>query len=1011
MDYESFLREKIPAAAKNGLDISSKDIHPILKPHQRAIVQWAVRGGRRGIFAAFGLGKTMIQLEILKLILRAHGGAGLIVLPLGVRQEFIRDAAMVDLVPKFIRSPAEIEPGRIHLTNYETVRDGKLDPALFTVASLDEASALRGFGGTKTFREFMRLFAPVRFRFVATATPSPNEYIEILSYSAFLGIMDVGQAKTRFFRRNSEQADKLTLHPHKEREFWLWVASWGLFVQKPSDLGFSDEGYELPPLEVHWHEIGSDHSQAGADRQGQRLIFVDPAIGVTAAASEKRNSLPKRIERMVAIVREQRMVSSVLSGTQNAISATGTNLLSEKQGTNPGTRTGLEESQSRKNETAPENIPREEQGQDQSTVAGMVPEQQDRGGGKEQDKETGALWPDARGVPGHHRHAARGMRDLWTEFPHSEDGRGPLSRDGRSEGYSLPTVQRGTGPVLRRSGDAPGRGTLSDQLIIWCDLNDEQRAIEKALGAEGLTYSSLYGRTDLEVRECLIEAWRARETDVFLSKPVMYGAGVNLQQCHTMIFVGVGYKFADWVQGIHRIYRFLQEHKCTVHVIYTEAESAIRRALEGKWERHKEQAAIMAKIIQQYGLAESALIRALRRSIGIERLEERGKLWRAINNDAVLETRTIANNIAGFILTSIPFATQYEYTPSYNDFGHTDNNSHFWKQMDYLTPELLRVLQPGRVCAIHIKDRIIPGGLRGLGFQTVAPFHAEAIFHFQKHGFAFLGMKTIVTDVVRENNQTYRLGWTEQCKDGSRMGVGMPEYLLLFRKPPSDPSNGYADLPVLKEKPLCDDHGTPAPFDSRRNWKKPIPGTGYSRARWQMDAHGFSRSSGNRLLSSDELAGLPHEAMYKLWRDRSLNRVYDFEQHVAVAENLDHIERLPATFMLFPPHSWHPDVWTDVARMRTLNSSQAAAGRQMHLCPLQFDIADRAIIQFSMPEETVFDPFAGIMTVPYCAVRLGRRGIGVELNTGYFVDGVIYLRAAEEELSVPTLFDLDGVYA
>jgi hypothetical protein len=116
----------------------------------------------------------------------------------------------------------------------------------------------------------------VPFRFVATATPSPNEYIEILAYAAFLGIMDVGQAKTRFFKRNSEKADALTLHPHKEREFWLWVASWALFVQKPSDLGFSDEGYALPALDVRWHELPSDHSTAGAEKDGQGACSATP---------------------------------------------------------------------------------------------------------------------------------------------------------------------------------------------------------------------------------------------------------------------------------------------------------------------------------------------------------------------------------------------------------------------------------------------------------------------------------------------------------------------------------------------------------------------------------------------------------------------------------------------------------------------------------------------------------------------------------------------------------------
>lgn len=238
------------------------------------------------------------------------------------------------------------------------------------------------------------------------------------------------------------------------------------------------------------------------------------------------------------------------------------------------------------------------------------------------------------------------------------------------------------------------------------------------------------------------------------------------------------------------------------------------------------------------------------------------------------------------------------------------------------------------------------------------------------------------------------------------MGCGVPEYILLFRKPPSDLSNGYADLPVVKEKPLCDDHGEPRTFDSKTNWKKPIPGTGYSRARWQFDAHAFLRSSGDRLLSSAELVNLPHDQLYKLWRDRSRDAVYDFEGHVGVAEELDHEQRLPATFMLLPPHSWHPDVWTDVARMRTLNGAQTQAGRENHLCPLQFDIVDRLIIQLSMEGETVFDPFAGIGTVPLEALKLKRRGLGVELNPGYFRDAVQYLKDAEAAAAIPTLFDL-----
>jgi hypothetical protein len=110
--------------------------------------------------------------------------------------------------------------------------------------------------------------------------------------------------------------------------------------------------------------------------------------------------------------------------------------------------------------------------------------------------------------------------------------------------------------------------------------------------------------------------------------------------------------------------------------------------------------------------------------------------------------------------------------------------------------------------------------------------------------------------------------------------------------------------------------------------------------------------------------------------------------------------------MQFPPHSWHPDVWTDIARMRTLNMLQERKGQEQHLCPLQWDIVERAITQMSMPGEVVFDPFAGIFSVPYMAVKLERYGIGIELADRYWRDGVAYCEEAEKQYAVPTLFDL-----
>ena len=292
------------------------------------------------------------------------------------------------------------------------------------------------------------------------------------------------------------------------------------------------------------------------------------------------------------------------------------------------------------------------------------------------------------------------------------------------------------------------------------------------------------------------------------------------------------------------------------------------------------------------------------------------------------------------------------------------------------------MLKPGRLACIHVKDRIVPGGVSGLGCGTVYPFHLDTTYHFMAHGFAYMGMKTIVTDVVRENNQTYRLGWTEQCKDGTKMGVGMPEYLLIFRRPQTDSTKSYADTPVVKLK------------------RK------YSRSRWQIDAHGFSRSSGDRLLTPEELEGMPHHSIFKMFKKHSLENIYDFEHHVKLGEALEVKGILPVTFMLLQPQSWHPDVWTDITRMRTLNGAQSAKGREMHLCPMQFDLADRLIAQYSMEGETIFDPFGGLMTVPMRALMQHRKAIAFELNNRYFLDGCMYAAAAEREAATPSLFDV-----
>jgi DNA modification methylase len=822
--YLDFLRAKIRLAPKSGFEVDDAEISSVLLGHQKAIVRWAARGGRRAIFARFGLGKSVMQIDLLRLATLRYGGRGLIVAPYGVHGDIVKDASMLGVEIIVIRRIEDCGETGLYLTNYEPIRDGKLDPNEFLAVSLDEASVLRSYG-SKTFQTFLRLFERVRFRFVATATPSPNRYKELIHYAGFLGVMDTGQALTRFFQRDSTKANNLTLYPHKEREFWLWVGSWAVFLEKPSDLGYSDAGYDLPPLELVAHEVSTrvDGYRFERDGQGQLLDEAGGDLGQTARA--RRASLSARIAEVEKII-----------------------------------------------------------------------------------------------------------------------------------------------------AASPG-----DHFLIWHDLEDERRAIEKAI--PGVV--SVYGTQDIDERRNIMRDFADGRLSRLSTKPIIAGSGPNFQHhCHRAIFCGVSHKFNDFIQAVHRIQRFQQRFPVRIDVIFADTERHVWRDLQAKWKRDTELRETMTKIVETYGLNEIEMSETLARTIGVERIEVSGNGWAVANNDTVDEARRLADDSLDLIVTSIPFANHYEYTPSYNDFGHTDDNGHFWAQMDFLTPELRRALKPGRIAAIHVKDRILFGSITGEGVPTLSPFHCETIEHYRRYGFQYLALITIVTDVVRENNQTYRLGYSEMLKDATKMGVGCPEYVVVMRKPQSDRGRGYADQPVTRTR------------------------EDYSLARWQVDAHSFWRSSGDRLATPEEMARVDPGSLAKLFTQWSLEGLYDYEAHVRIGEALEARGALPSTFMALAPGSRHPDVWHDVNRMRTLNGAQSASGREQHVCPLQFDIVDRLIRRYSDEGELVYDPFGGLFTVPYRALHLKRRARAVELSSTYFFDGVKYLQAAERQIGAPSLFDV-----
>lgn len=831
--YQSFLESKIDLAPARPTSLSGAELDPSLFPFQADAVRWALNQQRALIAESFGLGKSSQQIAIAKVLTAHFGKPFLLVCPLGVKHQFTEeDGPRMGTSWQYVRTDDELHETAKRtsylITNYERVRDGNIDPRKHELSgvSLDEASVLRSLG-SKTFQIFQQVFKHLTHRFVCTATPSPNNYRELIYYADFLGVMDRGECLTRWFKRNPDKAGDLTLMPQHEESFWLWVSSWALFLNKPSDLGYEDTGYSLPELRVHYHQVATDHSRAGelVDRNGQRKLIMDPVRGVSGAVKEKRATLSTRVIKAAEIIAA----------------------------------------------------------------------------------EADAHW------------------------------------------------------------------------ILWHHLEDERHEIRRQIPQADV----IYGSQKLEEREAKIIDFTHGRIRIIASKPRLTGSGCNWQRhCSRNIYVGVDFKFHDFIQSIYRTQRFLQTETVDVHIIHSEAEVSVIDGLKRKWEQHNQLVARMSEIMKKHGLTQSGRIEQLKRKIGVERIEVIGERFTAVKNDCVDEVKRLADNSVDLVHTSIPFSNHYEYTTHIEDFGHNHSDETFFAQMDFLIAELLRVLKPGRVAAIHVKDRILYGHQTKSGFLEVGEFSDDTVKAFKRHGFLYEGRRTIVTDVVRENNSTYRLGWSEMCKDASKMGSGLPEYLLTFRKPPTSSEQQYADEPITKSK------------------------EDFTRGRWQIDAHSLWRSNGDRPLPDTEIVALDPAAIAQLHADKQLRERYEYEGHVSLCEQLEAADRLPKTFMLLPPKVTRSDndlVWDNVNFMRGLNAEQARAGEATHLCPLPFDIVERAIRLYSNPGDLVLDCFAGLHTVPYCAIKLGRYGYGVELSDDYFRSGVRYCRDMEREVTTPSL--------
>lgn len=295
MDYQEFIRSKHKRADNVGISVDESQLNPMAFPFQKAIVKWACEKGRAAIFADCGLGKTLMEFDWLDQLIRAgQVNRALILCPIAVADQVLSESVKFGIQSDvwICQSSADVCSG-INITNYEKLH--KFDTSAFDAVVLNEASILKNAQG-KVRKSLTDAFRNTRYRLTETATPAPNDHMELGTQCEFLGWMQREVMLANYFIHDGGDTSKWRLRGHANRDFWNWVASWAMAITKPSDIGFDDTGYELPELKIHEHIVECESEAEG------HLFHPGGKVSATDVHKEKRRTIQRKSEEVAKIV-------------------------------------------------------------------------------------------------------------------------------------------------------------------------------------------------------------------------------------------------------------------------------------------------------------------------------------------------------------------------------------------------------------------------------------------------------------------------------------------------------------------------------------------------------------------------------------------------------------------------------------------------------------------------------------------------------------------------------------
>lgn len=432
--YQEFIQQKSIKSQASGIDVDDNQLNSNLFQFQKDLVKLALKCGKFCIWANTGSGKSLMQLSWSDALLRYGDVVRVLVLaPLGVAKQSVGEGTKFGIPVNYCDDDDDVIDG-INITNYEKLH--KFDVSVFDAVVLDESSILKAVDGS-TRTTIIESFRHTKYKLACSATPSPNDYMELGNQCEFLGVMSYNEMLSMFFTHDGGETSKWVLKPHAEKAFWEFVSSWAIMFTMPSDLGYSDDGYILPPLKVFTHKI-STH----IDPPDGQLVFTD-FTSLTGQRHIRKQTLADRCQEAANIVNNS-----------------------------------------------------------------------------------------------------------------------------------------------------------DEQFLVWCETNDESKLL-KSLIPDAV---EVKGADSDKHKEQSAMDFSTGKTRVMISKPSIFGMGLNFQICHNAIYVGISHSFEMWYQSVRRLWRFGQKEQVNVHIVQHGMEGAIAANLKRKEDQAKRMAEGMLKAMRSYSL-------------------------------------------------------------------------------------------------------------------------------------------------------------------------------------------------------------------------------------------------------------------------------------------------------------------------------------------------------------------------------------------------------------------------